>query len=249
MRKILIIASALLFSVASQAQNFHIENANDSSDVLSNGDVVEVGELGDLITKKGFFDFKIRNNSEETIKVQAKLVEIENGDPIALEFCFAVDCYTGIVLDQVYPTDDQYAEIEAGQTHIDTNTDHIVNFFEPENGEPVEYTFKFFEINDDLEEIGEPFYITYKYNPSLSTPDYEANFAALNSTILNDSMRINLEEEANLSMYDMSGRKVFDQNLTSGSHQINLPNLSSNMYFVQVSNKEGATQTFKVIVK
>lgn len=249
MKKTLLFAGTLLFSLFAQAQNFHLENANDPSEVYLSGDVVEVGEIGDLVTESGFFKFKIRNNSEEAMKVQAKLVEVVNGESEALQFCFAVDCYTQIVLDRVYPTDNQFAEIEPGGTHVDNSNDHIANFYEPENGEVADYTFRFFEINDDFEEIGDPLLITYRYNPTLSTPDFDTNFALLQSTILKEAMDINLEEDASLRMYDMQGREVLSKNLASGAHHIALPNLSSNMYFIQVSNKEGAKQTFKVIVK
>lgn len=249
MRKTLLTTLALLFGLTLCAQNFHLEDANDSSVIYSSGDTVEVTELGDLITEAGFFNFKIRNNSEENIKVQAKLIEEINGNTEALQFCFAVDCYVGIVLDRVYPTDGEYAEITPGGTHKNDATDHIANFYDPENQEIVSYTFRFFEINDNLEEIGEPFLITYQYNPTLSTPYFETDIATLSSTILKNIMDIQLNEDAYLRMYDSSGRKVFDKNLTSGTHQVHLPNLLSNLYFVQLINKTGARQTFKVIVK
>lgn len=249
MKKTLLFAGTLLFSLFTQAQNFHLEDANDPTEIYQSGDFVEVGELGDLATESGFFSFKVRNNSENTINVQAKLVEVLNGEPEALQFCFSADCYTNIVIDRVYPTDNQFAAILPGETHKETDFDHIANFYEPENGNPAEYTFEFFEINDEFEAIGTPLLITYRYNPTLSTPDFNANFALLKSTVLKESIDINLDEDANLSMYDMLGRQILNKNLTSGAHHIALPNLSSNMYFIQVNNKDGAQQTFKVIVK
>lgn len=249
MRKTLLFAGTLLFSLFAQAQNFHIEEANNPNEIYQSGDVVEVTDLGDIVTEAGFFNFKVRNNSENTIKVQAKLVEVVNGNPEALQFCFSKDCYTNIVIDRVYPIDGQYAEISAGDTHRDDDFDHIANFYEPENEENVDYTFRFFEVNDDLEEIGEPLLITYRYNQTLSTPDFNTDFALLKATILKGAVDIQLNNDADLRMYDMSGREVLNKSLESGTHHIMLPNLSSNMYFIQLSNNEGAKQTFKVIVK
>lgn len=249
MKKTILFAGTLFLSLFAQAQNFHIEEANNPNEIYVNGDVVEVGEIGDLATEAGFFSFKIRSISNDTIKVRAKLVEVVNGNPEALQFCFSKDCYTDIVINRIYPIDNQFAEILAGETHRDDDFDHIANFYEPENQDNVDYTFSFFEVNDDLEEIGEPLLITYRYNQTLSTPDFNADFALLNSTILKDAIDIKLDNDADLRMYDMSGREVFTKNLMSGTHHITLPNLSSNMYFVQLSNKQGAKQTFKVIVK
>jgi len=249
MKKTLFFVGAMFLSLFAQAQNFHIEEANNPDEIYLNGDVVEVGELGDIATDAGFFSFKVRNISNDTIKVRAKLVEVVNGNPEALQFCFSHDCYTNIVIDRVYPTDGQYAEILAGATHKDTDFDHIVNFYEPDNGENVDYTFRFFEVNDDLEEIGDPLLITYRYNPTLSTPDFKYYFALINSTILTNALDIKLENDADLRMYDMLGREVFAKSLVSGTHHLTLPNLTNNMYFVQLSNKEGAQQTIKVLVK
>lgn len=253
MRKTLLFAGTLLFSLIAQAQNFHIEEANNPNDIYLSGDIVEVGELEDVITGAGRFKFKVRNNSEDVIHVRAKLVEVLNGKPDEerqnLDFCFAVMCYDKITLGTVYPTGGQYAEIEPDDTHKDNDTDYITNYYEPADGGVVDYTFRFFEVNDDLEEIGDPLLLTYRYNPTLSTPDFNADFALLKSTILKDVMELELESDATLSMYDMSGREVLNRNLTSGAHHVALPSLSSNMYFIQLSNREGAKQTFKVIVK
>lgn len=253
MKKTLLFAGTLLFSLFAQAQNFHIEEANNPNEIYLSGDMVEVGEIGDVVTEAGYFSFKVRNISDNTIKVQAKLVGVVNGLPEggsqALQFCFSKDCYTDIIMDMVYPVDDQFAEILAGETHRNDDFDHIANFYEPTDGGIADYTFRFFEINDDLEEIGEPLLITYRYNPTLSTPDFNADFALLKSTILKDAIDIELDNDADLRMYDMLGREVLNRNLTSGAHHIALPSLSSNMYFIQLSNKEGAKQTFKVIVK
>lgn len=258
MKKTLLFTGTLLFSLFAQAQNFHIEEANDPNDIYLSGDVVEVGEIGDVVTEAGYFSFKVRNNSENTINVQAELVEVVNGLPEEgsqeLQFCFSKDCYTDIVIGLVYPTDGQFADILAGATHRDDSFDHIVNFYVPTDGGVVDYIFRFFEVevNEDgevLGEIGESLLLTYRYNPTLSTPDFNADFALLKSTILKDAMEIELDSDATLSMYDMLGREVLNRNLTSGAHHIALPSLSSNMYFVQLSNKEGAKQTIKVLVK
>lgn len=258
MRKTLLFAGTLLFSFYAQAQNFHIEEADNPNDIYLSGDVVEVGEIGDVVTEAGYFSFKVRNNSEDTINVQAELVEVVNGlpeeGPQALQFCFSKDCYTDIILGSIYPADGQFADILAGETHREDNFDHIVNFYVPTDGGVVDYTFRFFEVevNEDKEvlgEIGESLLLTYRYNPTLSTPDFNADFALLKSTVLKDAMEIELDSDATLSMYDMLGREVLNRNLTSGAHHVTLPNLSSNMYFLQLSSKEGAKQTIKVLVK
>lgn len=253
MKKIVLVTGALFLSLFAKAQNFHVEEANNPEEIYQSGDVVEVGEIGDIVTEAGYFSFKVRNNSENNIKVRAKLVEVINGlpedGPQALQFCFAEECYDNIKKDQAYPTSGAFVEIEPGGTHIDNSGDHIVNFYEPENEGVVEYVFRFFEVNDDLEEIGEPLLLTYRYNSTLSTPDFEVDFASLQSTILKDAIDIRLEEDANLRMYDMLGKEVFNKNVASGTHHIAIPNLSSTMYFIQLNNKQGAKQTFKVVVK
>src|SRR5690625_7728836 len=114
MRKTLLFAGTLLFSLFAQAQNFHIEEANNPNEIYQSGDVVEVTDLGDIVTEAGFFNFKVRNNSENTIKVQAKLVEVVNGNQEALQFCFSKDCYSNIVIYRVYTTDGHYAEDTSG---------------------------------------------------------------------------------------------------------------------------------------
>src|SRR5699024_4883462 len=140
-------------------------------------------------------------------------------------------------LGRVYPTDGQFAEILAGETHRDDSFDHIANFYEPTDGGVVDYTFRFFEVevneeNEVLGEIGESLLLTYRYNPTLSTSDFTADFALLKSTILKEAMEIQLDSDATLSMYDMLGREVLNRSLTSGAHHIALPSsLSSNMYF------------------
>lgn len=245
----------LLGAYGMQAQNFQIENANDATEVYQNGAVFITGELGDMVNDaQGYLKFKVRNISNNPIKVRAEFVEVENsildnGGYPAVQFCFAVMCYTGLKLNTIYPTDGQYAEIQPGDTHKNDDTDHITNLYQPINNEVVSYKFRFFEVDDNLDQVGDSYFITYKYDPTLSVEDFTADFAQVKSIVSNSTLEVQLNQDANLSVYDMLGRKVFETNAVEGTHQFALPKLTSGLYIVKLEAANGASQTQKIQVR
>lgn len=255
MKKTLLLCLMLLGAYSMQAQNFQIENANDATEVYQNGTVYTTGELGDLATETGFMRFKVRNISNDTIKVRAEFVEAVNSvtdaydQYEAVQFCFAFDCYTDLVLNRVYPTDNLAATIAPSDTHRDDDFDHIANFYHDPQGGVVSYKFRFFEVDDNLDQVGDSYFITYKYDPTLSVEDFSADFAQVKSIVKDATLEVQLNQDAEISVYDMLGRKVFETNAVEGTHQFALPKLTSGLYIIKLEAANGASQTQKIQVR
>jgi hypothetical protein len=236
----LLFLSALFVTLSINAQ-YTLEDAN--GDAVLDGDILTYGTL---TYPEASFDFFVNNvSATETIRMRIEFVSAENADGSDMELCFG-ECYTGIAVGLSYPTDPLSVEILPGEQTMAGN--HLFNS-DPGNGSDVIlYTFRYFQIDMAGNEIGDPLTVIYRYDPLLGVNSNELN-VNLFSTVIKDELVLNVEEELDLMVYDLQGRVVKSQRLEIGTQQINMSDLSPQMYLMHFQNNRGVSYTAKVIVK
>jgi hypothetical protein len=201
---------------------------------------------GTLTYPEASFDFFVNNlSTTETIRMRIEFVSAENADGSGMELCFG-ECYTGIEVGLAYPTDPLSVEIlPGGQTMMGN---HLFNA-DPGNGSDILiYTFRYFQIDLAGNEIGDPLTVIYRYDPLLGVNSNALN-VNLFSTSISDELVLTVDQELDLMVYDLQGRVVKSERLEIGTQQINMSDLSSQMYLLHFQNNSGVSYTAKVVVR
>ena len=215
-----------------------------------NGDPVTdnyVLTYGTLTYPEASFDFYVNNvSATETIRMKIEFVSAINADGSAMELCFGL-CYTGITVGQSYPPNAEYVEILPGGQTLPGN--HMYNA-DPGNGvDMVIYRFRFYQIDMAGNEIGDALNVYYRYNPLLGINEANELNVNLFATSITDELVLTVDEELDLMVYDLQGRVVKSQKLEIGRQQINMSDLSSQMYLLHFQNNRGVSYTTKVVVR
>lgn len=183
-------------------------------------------------------------SATDPIRMKAEFVSAVNADGSLFEICFGL-CYTGITIGQFFPPNANYVEVLPGEQTPEGN--HLANAEAGDGTNPVEYVFRFFQIDTDGNEIGDDLTLTYKYDPLLGLNDVnQLEVNVFNSS--SNQLTVEVVEEMNMKVYNLQGKLVKSEKLNSGSQQINMSNLSAQMYILHFENNRGVSHTEKVVV-
>ncbi len=189
--------------------------------------------------------FYVNNESTtDQIFMKIEFVSAVNNDGSDVELCFGL-CYTGLTIGQSYPPGSEVVTIEPGQNQ-NQEGDHFVNLGDG-NGSPIEYVFRFYQVDGAGSEIGDDLTFTYRYDPNLSVGDQNLVNAKIASTDVKDVLVVEATEATQLRIFDVQGRVVANEQLTAGNNSVNVAHLPSQMYLVELSNNKGANQVTKIV--
>lgn len=240
MKKKLLLLTLLLAVFTMNAQ-YSIVDQNDSP--IVDGMVFETNSLEYDLAELQFY---VTNEGQDPINMRIEFVSAVNANGTGFQLCFG-QCYIDLVVGQTVPPTPNYIEIGAGDTTGEGN--HFYNSF-PGNGVDVqEYVFRFYETDGDGNDIGNSLFITYIYNPTLGTEDFNALDVNVTSTVIQNDMMVNTAEDLQMEVYDLKGRLVKKEIVSAGQQLVNMTDLSSQLYIVKFNNEEGASKTVKIIVK
>ena len=215
-KNIFILFIILFYQFNTYSQNefaFQVEN--------SEGEVIQDNEtlnFNSVEYPDASFSFFIRNLTDETILVRSQITSISGTDGSGMEFCFG-ECYFGVSENFSYPLA-SFVEIESGQVQTSVG-DHFYNQDVGDGETPVEYTFRFYMVDangDEVVSVPElitSYSVNYSYSSSLSLTEMNNNnFQVLyNSDVLNITSPVNCKLEIN----DILGKKIIDLDLNSGA--------------------------------
>lgn len=241
MKRKLLYLSILLVAFSMNAQ-YTVEDHD--GNLLTDGDIISFNTIAP--DAGAIYDFYVNNTSTtDNIRMKIEFVSALNADGTMMELCFGL-CYTGITIGQSYPPNADYVEIMPGAQTPPGN--HMANA-DPGNGTDVlDYLFRFYQIDTAGNEIGDPLSVTYRYDPLLSVNE---NSLSVNifATSITDELNVTVDEELNLTIYNLQGKIVKSQKLNIGQQSINMSDLSSQMYVAHFDNGRGLSQTTKIVVR
>lgn len=214
---------------------------------INNGDIFTYNVADET---ESYLGIKIFNSSSSNIKVRVECVSITNATGSGVQLCFGDVCVANITAGNSYPSTPSVIAANSSNG----NFDHFLNTNTGINPNlPVEYAFRFYQVDDNGIEIGNTVSFTYRYNGSLSNQSFSNQLStlgvSLKSNIVTNSLEIEASKNTQMSMYDINGKLVREQNLNSGSHSIDTSILNSGTYILSFRNNEGQTATSKIIKK
>lgn len=192
--------------------------------------------------------FWINNESQtDDIFVRIKLESITNGDGSSYQFCFATLCIFDVEEGQTYPVSGGPVTIPAGGTNAQFD-----KFYNENEGDgtnyPMDFVWRFFQVDENDNEIGESITYTYRFDPNLSVSDFENNLGVnLQNTIAENVLNIESINPLGFEIFSINGQLIQEGQLDSGVNKINTGSFNQGLYFIRFSdNKDTFTQKFVV---
>ncbi|HPF11028.1 MAG TPA: T9SS type A sorting domain-containing protein [Flavobacteriaceae bacterium] len=211
-------------------------------DPIVDGQTVTYGTLDETSASLHFY---VNNESTtDEIYMKVEFVSAVNYDGTNMQVCFGL-CYDPVIVGVSYPPGTDVVIIQPGQ-HQDSVGDKFWNYNDG-GGSPVEYVFRFYQVDGAGMEIGDDLSFTYRYDPDLGVNEATAVKANLASTIVKDQLVVQAQEDVQIQMFNIQGKLLVNQKLNAGTNNVNIASLPAQVYLVQIANEKGASQTVKVV--
>ncbi|WP_298221396.1 T9SS type A sorting domain-containing protein [Flavobacterium sp.] len=213
---------------------------------INDGDVFT---FDSAVEPGSYLGIKIFNNSNTDINIKVKVVSIVNANGTNLQLCVGDVCLSTITAGSTYPNFP--AVIEANGQNGDF--DHFLNLNTGiDQTAPVEYTLKFFQVNDNGVEVGNSVTFSYRFVSALSVSNFNAlaqSGVTLKSNVVTSDIEMSLTKNVQYDLYDISGKSVMHQNANIGEQRIDVSNLNSGVYLLYFQNEQGQKASAKIIKK
>lgn len=237
LKNILVLLTALMTAIASA--QFTMETHD--GDPILDGSTWTFGIYGLGIAELPFWV----NNTSTTDEIYMKIefVSAVNGDGSGVQLCFGL-CYVDLVFGASYPPGTEVVTIQPGENQGFPG-DHIANFVDG-GGNPIEYVFRFYQVDANGDPIGEDLTMTYRYDPNLGVGDNMPGVAILQN-LVSTQLKMRTQERLELSLFDLQGKKVGQYRVNEGDQTIDLSHLSASMYLAVAQNDAGQQKSFKIV--
>ena len=208
----------------------------------------EVLEFSEITYPDASFDFYVRNDTAEAINVKIEVVSFSGTDGSSMELCFG-ECYVGITLNQSYPSN-SFVTIAPNDTQASSG-DHFFNEDPGDGSTPVEYTFRFYMVDGDgnevvsIPELFTELSVGYYYSSTLSVDDFDQINATLSHS--NGVLKIHSEKQYQLNIYDVRGSLIIEKDIQIGDNYINSSIMPNHLYLLNFREENG-TSIFKKII-
>jgi len=213
--------------------------------VIDDNEVLEFSEITYPDASLGFY---VRNDSSEDINVKVEVTSMSGTDGSLMELCFG-ECYNGISANQSYPSN-SFVTIAPNDTQVSSG-DHFFNEDPGDGSTPVEYTFRFYMVDQDGNEVVSQaelmteVYVGYYYSSTLSIDDFDQINATFSHS--NGILKIHSEKQYQLNIYDIRGSLIIEKDIQIGDNYINSSIIPNHMYLLNFIEENG-TSIFKKII-
>lgn len=200
---------------------------------INDGDVFTfhgAGEEEDL-------SFEVTNNSAGDADITLEYISMVNTDGSGDWLCIYGSCY----LPSLVNVGDKWTKTFTSGESTTGLGDHFYNTDTGDGASIIDYVFRFY---DDLGSDAVTF--TYRYDPNISVEDYpEINFNMYPS-LASDFIHLTVDESIKASIYDIRGNLIQTCAVNQGENQIDVKNLSPQVYllFIESENNKRAVARF-----
>jgi len=194
------------------------------------------------------FNFFVRNLTSDQIFVKAELTSISGTDGTGMEFCFG-ECYFGISLGLSYPLS-SYVSIEPGETQVSSG-DHFFNQDPGDGTNPVEYSFRFYMVDQNGDEVASipelqtDYRVNYMYSSTLTINEYDSS--KLKFRFNNNQLNIISEENIFVSIYNIHGKKILDKNILIGENFIDFSSVANKILILNFETNNNIKFSKKIL--
>jgi len=209
----------------------------------------EVLEFSEITYPESSLGFYVRNDSSEDINVKVEVTSMSGTDGSLMELCFG-NCYNGISANQSYPSN-SFVTIAPNETQASSG-DHFYNQDPGDGTNPVEYSFRFYMVDGDgnevvsIPELMTEVNVGYYYSSTLSVDGFDQIQGTISH--LNGVLTIHSEKQYQLSIYDIRGSLIIEKDIQIGDNYINSSMIPNHMYILNFIEENGASIFKKIIL-
>lgn len=218
-----------------------------------NGTLIENNQLLEVITTQypnASFNFYIRNLTSENINVKSEIIEMTGTDGSMMEFCFG-ECYYGVIVNSPYPQG-SFVSVESGQVQTSVG-DHFFNQDPGDGVNPVFYSFRFFMVDNEgnevssIPELQTEYFISYQYQAQgFGISDLIFDKIKLFKTGRN--LVISSKENLYLTINDINGKKIIDIDLLIGNNIIDLSSYENKLFILNFETEDNSKFSKKILL-
>ena len=184
--------------------------------------------------------YLISNTStSETINVFVEMVSFTNTDGTDLQLCVQPNCFFSVTPGQSIPN----TPVVLGPGENNGPNDYFSNT-NPGDGVnyPIEYVLRFYQVDDNGQEIGSDITITYEYTPeNFSNDEFDLKDMGISiqNTIVKDYLKLNSNTDAQFKLYDLNSRLIDSYQFNQGQHNFDMSKLNAGNYFLVFVDQAG----------
>ncbi|MCC7520127.1 MAG: T9SS type A sorting domain-containing protein [Flavobacteriaceae bacterium] len=238
--KTIILFFVFSLSLYTQAQ-FTIQSG---STVITSGHVFTYNTIDYPASKLAL---TITNNSTETKQYLIKVEDLINTTGDVFQVCINV-CYIDIEIGNTYPlrSDNVDVILTAGASTAN-NQIYLLNMDTGNGTFPMDHVFRIYEVDSEGNEIGTPFFFTYRYDPGaiISIEESFNHSTSVFPTYSHDLIYVQAQERVKSSVFDLQGRMLLSNSFQSDP-TIDLSSFANQVYILVVENEKGEKFTQKV---
>ncbi len=248
------ISSRIFLFITLVLTNMFVYSQNEYAFSLETTDGVEIEdnevfEFSDITYDEASMGFYVRNDSSEDINVKVEVTSMSGTDGSLMELCFG-NCYNGIALNQSYPSN-SFVTIAPNDTQASSG-DHFFNEDPGDGSTPVEYTFRFYMVDGDGNEVVSQaeliteVHVGYYYSSTLNIDDLNQIEGTISHS--NGRLKIHSEKQYQLNIYDVRGSLILEQEIEIGDNYINSSMISNHLYLLNFIEGNGNLISKKIIL-
>lgn len=186
------------------------------------------------------FHYVLGNSSSNNpINILIEVVSFNNADGSNCQLCVQPLCFFAVNEGQSYPNNPvtlaPNSNNGANDYFSNTNPGDGVNY-------PLEYVLRFYQVDDNGQEIGSDITITYEYTPenfSKEKFDLEDMGISIQNTIVKDHLKLDSKTDAQFKVYDVNSKLIDSYQFNPGQHNFDMSKLNAGNYFLVFVDQGG----------
>jgi len=253
MRKALTIITFLLITIQTINAQFIVYEEDEGTTPYTDYQIFETHSL-DLSLLGTLFDYRIKNTGTAPIEIRIHVDSVINSNGDA-EFCYNNMCTHPVLQGYTYPdpSENDHIIIQPGQLQPYASVAKFANItpgIDPTK--PVDYVFKFYQIDSQGNEIGTPLHVRCRY----TSPSMSINPQTTNHNILvypnpaSDIVTINSESNiSEINIIDITGKVIKRQSMLNDENTIDVSSFVPGFYFIAFYDENKLIARQKLIIK
>lgn len=243
MKKITLLFCVLIFNITNA--QFTVNKIDGTP--FTNGEILEFTSHSNAASE---LKFLVYNNSSENLDFRIRCMDIINSTGTNFQLCWGYECIPNVSISGIYP--DYVNLINAGGNTVGLG-DSFKNF-NPGDGSnyPMDYSFRFLTRNATTGAVvGSSFNLTYRYQGPLSInvrDKMELMGVKVLNTYVENYIGLEVTKEAQFSLTNLQGQIISNEKI-SNNNNIDMSNVQSGVYLLNVSNNDGLSETIKIYKK
>jgi hypothetical protein len=191
--------------------------------------------------------FKVTNPSTtDPINVKIQVEDITNGTGADFQLCFGDLCFFSVTEGNSYPPN---FPVTLDPEQSTGNFDHFWNTNLGDGINPVTYVLRFYQINDNGVEIGNDLTVTYRYDSTLGTNEFNnATDMGIEypNTLIENEFVFSSIRNVQANVYGINGNRINSSSFQSGLNLIDMSTYATGLYFIVFEDIKGYKSTVKV---